>query len=247
MTDSLAGRVVIVTGASSGIGAATARLLHEAGAQPVLAARRADRLETLSKELDGALVVATDVTDPAQVHALVDATIKRHGRVDGLVNNAGAGHNSRIEDMDPAKYLEMLNLNVVSVLTGIQAVLPHMRAAGGGRIVNVSSGSTRAPRAGNGPYPASKTAVNWLSEVARMELADDNIQVTALLPSITATEFGDGMFQDRTLVLPGGLTPQSPEYVGRVILRALRTGEARIDIPHGPEQPDFPEAEPDAE
>jgi NADP-dependent 3-hydroxy acid dehydrogenase YdfG len=242
VSEPLSGKVVIVTGASSGIGEATARLLHEAGAHPVLAARRADRLETLSKELGGALAVPADVTVPAQVHALVDATIERHGRVDGLVSNAGAGTFYRIDEIDPAAYLDMLNLNVVSVLTGIQAVLPHMRAAGGGRIVNVSSGSTRAPMKGNGPYPASKCAVNRLSEVARLELADDNIQVTLLLPSITATEFGDGVFQDRTIVRPGGLIPQSPEYVGRVILRALRTGEERIDIPHGPEQPDFPDA-----
>jgi NADP-dependent 3-hydroxy acid dehydrogenase YdfG len=243
MTGSLSDRVVVVTGASSGIGEATARLLHEAGAHPVLAARRADRLEALSKELDGALAVPTDVTDPAQVKALVDATIERHGRVDGLVNNAGAGSHWRIEDVDPAAYVQLLNLNVVGVVNGIQAVLPHLRAAGGGRIVNVSSGSTRAARPGIGVYAATKCAVNMLSEVARLELADDNIQVTLLLPSITATEFGGGMFSDRTVVRPGGLIPQSPAYVGRVILRALRTGEARIDIPHGPEQPEFPDAE----
>src|SRR5579875_1280770 len=92
MTDliDLAGKTVIVTGASSGIGASTARQLHAAGAHPVLAARRADRLAVLSKELDGGLAVATDVTDPAQVRDLVSATLDRHGRIDGLVNNAGA-------------------------------------------------------------------------------------------------------------------------------------------------------------
>ncbi|GAA2471942.1 SDR family NAD(P)-dependent oxidoreductase [Winogradskya humida] len=241
MTYSLTGKVVIVTGASSGIGEATARLLHDAGAHPVLAARRTDRLEALSKELGGALAVTTDVTDPAQVHALATAAADRHGHVDALVNNAGAGYHRRIEEIDPAEYLGLLNLNVVSVVNGIQAVLPHLRAAGGGRIVNVSSGSTRAVTPGVGSYAATKCAVNMLSDVARLELADDNIQVTLLLPSITATEFGGGMFQDRTVVRPGGLVPQSSEYVGRVILRALRTGEARIDIPHGPEQPDFPD------
>src|SRR5690348_7097399 len=85
----LGGLVVVVTGASSGIGAATARALHAAGAQPVLAARRAERLAALSAELDGALAVPTDVTDDAAVRALVEATLARHGRVDGLVNNAG--------------------------------------------------------------------------------------------------------------------------------------------------------------
>jgi NADP-dependent 3-hydroxy acid dehydrogenase YdfG len=242
-TDPLTGRVVIVTGASSGIGAATARLLYEAGAHPVPAARRADRLHALSKELGGALAVPTDVTDPVQVKALADATIERHGRLDALVNNAGASYHRRIEEVDPAAYLDLLNLNVVGVVNGIQAVLPHLRAGGGGHIVNVSSGSTRRAAPGVGAYAATKSAVNMLSEVARKELADDNIQVTLVLPSITATEFGDGMYQDRTEARPGGMVPHSPEYVGRIILRALRTGEARIDIPHGPEQPDFPAAE----
>jgi len=87
-----------------------------------------------------------------------------------------------------------------------------------------------------GAKPATKCAVNRLSEVARMDLADDNIQVTLLLPSITATEFGDGIFQDGRS-RPRGLIPHSPEYVAKYIRRALRTGEERIDIPHGPEQP----------
>jgi NADP-dependent 3-hydroxy acid dehydrogenase YdfG len=236
VNESLNGKVVIITGASSGIGAATARLLHEAGAHPVLAARRADRLEVLSKELDGAFAVPTDVTVPGQVRALVQATIDRFGRVDGLVNNAGAGAASTIDGTSPEALLDLLNLNVVGVVTSIQAVLPHMRAAGHGRIVNISSGATGMPMAGNAIYPATKTAVNWLSQVGRMELSADNIQVTLLLPSLTDTEFYPSGG------LPAGLVAHSPEYVGRVILRALRTGEERIDIPHGPEQPDFPSA-----
>jgi short-subunit dehydrogenase len=165
----------------------------------------------------------------------VQATIDRFGRVNGLVNNAGAGTFSRIDGTTPEAFLDLLNLNVVSVVTSIQAVLPHMRAAGHGRIVNISSGATGWPMAGNAIYPATKTAVNWLSQVGRLELSGDNIQVTLLLPSVADTEFYPAGG------LPTGLVAHSPEYVGRVILRALRTGEERIDIPHGPEQPEFPE------
>jgi NAD(P)-dependent dehydrogenase (short-subunit alcohol dehydrogenase family) len=253
MAESLSGRVIVVTGASSGIGEATARLLHAAGALPVLAARRADRLKALSEELGDALVVPTDVTDLAQVRALAEAAAARHGRVDGLVNNAGADYPGpgRIEELDPAAFLELLKVNVVGLVNGMQAVLPHLRAAGGGRIVNVTSGSTEAPRwAGSGAYVASKSAANVLSEVARLELAESNIQVTTLLPSVTSTEFGDGMFQDDAVDSAGGvdlaalgLVVHSPEYVGRIVLRALRTGEARIDVPNGPEQSDFPDAD----
>jgi NAD(P)-dependent dehydrogenase (short-subunit alcohol dehydrogenase family) len=235
----LAGRVIIVTGASSGIGEATARLLHHAGARPVLAARRTDRLTALSDELAGALAVPTDVTDPAQVRALVDAAVARHGRVDGLVNNAGASFHGQMEEVDLAAYLQLLQLNVVSVVAAIQAVLPVMRRHGGGRIVNISSGTTMIAPPGVGAYAASKSAVNMLSTVARKELAADGIAVSLVLPSITATEFGGGMFRGGATPRPG-MVVHSPEYVGRVVLRALRTGEERIDIPHGPEQPDFP-------
>jgi len=240
MTMDLTGRVVIVTGASSGIGEATARLLHKAGAVPVLAARRADRLATLGTELAGALAVPTDMTDPAQVQALVGAAVDRYGRVDGLVNNAGASFHGRVEEVDLAAYSRLLQLNVVGVVAAIQAVVPVMRGQGGGRIVNVSSGTTVSAPPSVGAYAASKAAVNLLSTVARKELADDGIVVSLVLPSITATEFGGGMFRDSTRLPPGRIA-HSPEYVGRVILRALRTGEERIDVPHGPEQPDFPE------
>jgi NAD(P)-dependent dehydrogenase (short-subunit alcohol dehydrogenase family) len=236
VSSSLTGKVVIVTGASSGIGEATARLLHEAGALPVLAARRADRLTELSASLGDALAVPTDVTVPDQLKALAAATLDRHGRIDGLVANAGASFHHRIEDVDPADYLSLLNLNVVSVITAIQAVLPAMRRQRAGRIVTVSSGTTRIAPPGAGPYAASKSAVNMLTEVARKELADDGIDVSVVLPSVTATEFRGGAY------LPGGsgprpgMVPHSPAYVARFILQALRTGEARIDVPHGPEQ-----------
>lgn len=236
----LTDQVVIVTGASSGIGEATARLLHRAGARPVLAARRADRLTELSAQLDGALAVPTDVTDPAQLAALVEKTTAHHGRVDGLVNNAGASLYAPLADVDLDAYLELLRLNVVSVVAAIQAVLPAMRERRGGRIVNISSGTTVINPPGIGAYAASKSAVNSLSLVARKELAEDGIAVSLILPSITATEFADGIFRLGESPRPG-MVVHSPEYVGRVVLRALRTGEERIDVPHGPEQPDFPD------
>jgi short-subunit dehydrogenase len=234
----LTGKTVIVTGASSGIGAATARRLHATGAHPVLAARRADRLAALSKELDGALAVPTDLTDPAQVRDLVAATLDRHERVDGLVNNAGAGIIGPLDHIDPAEFSQLLQLNVVSVLTMTQAVLPAMREQGFGRIVNVSSGATRRVVAGQGAYVSTKSAVNMLSAVLTQELAGDGIAVSLLLPSITATEFGDGMFTLGASPRPG-MVVQSPDYAAGAVLRLLRTGEESFDIPHGPEQSDL--------
>jgi NADP-dependent 3-hydroxy acid dehydrogenase YdfG len=236
----LAGKTVIVTGASSGMGASTARLLYAAGAHPVLAARRADRLAALSEELGGTLAVPTDVTDPAQVGELVTATLDRYQRIDGLVNNAGASLHGPLDQVDLAEFGRILQLNVVGLLAVTQAVLPAMREQGFGRIVNISSGTTRRVAVGVGAYASTKAAVNMLSEVMRQELARDGIAVSLLLPSITATEFGDGMFTLGASPRPG-MVAHSPDYVAGVILRLLRTGEDTFDIPHGPEQPGLAE------
>ncbi len=232
----LTGAVVIVTGSSSGIGAATARLLHLAGAFPVLAARRADRIETLGKLLGGALAVRTDVTDAADITRLVDLTLDRHGRIDGLVNNAGVALHQPLDVLDLDEFRRVLDLNVVSVVAMTQAVLPAMRAQGSGRIVNISSGTTRMARPGVGAYAATKAAVNMLSAVSRTELEPEGIAVSLVVPFITATEFADGRFMTGAQTDWPGLTPHAAEYVGKVILRALRTGEERIDIQPGPEQ-----------
>jgi len=238
MTDliDLAGKTVIVTGASSGIGAATARALHAAGAHPVLAARRAGRLAELSQELGGALAVPTDVTDPDQIHDLVAATLDRHQRIDGLVNNAGMSVHGPLDQTDLAQFSQALQLNLVGLLAVTQAVLPAMREQNFGRIVNVSSGTTRRVAVGTGAYASTKYAVNMLTAVLREELADDGIAVSLLVPSVTATEFGGGMFKLGASPRPG-MVVQSPDYVAGVVLRLLRTGEESFDIPHGPEQP----------
>jgi NADP-dependent 3-hydroxy acid dehydrogenase YdfG len=232
----LAGKTVIVTGASSGMGASTARLLHAAGAYPVLAARRADRLGALSEELGGALAVPADVTNPAQVGELVTATLDRYQRIDGLVNNAGASLHGPLDQVDLAEFGRILQLNVVGLLAVTQAVLPAMREQGFGRIVNISSGTTRRVAVGVGAYASTKAAVNMLSDVMRQEFAPDGIAVSLLLPSITATEFGNGVFKLGASPRPG-MVAHSPDYVAGVILRLLRTGEDTFDIPHGPEQP----------
>lgn len=232
--EDLTGKVVIVTGASSGIGADTARLLHEAGAYPVLAARRADRIEALSGELGGALAVRTDVTDRPDIARLADRTLDRHGRVDGLVNNAGVSLHRPLEEVDLVEFGDVLDLNVVGLLAMMQAVIPSMRAQGSGRIVNISSGTTRRTPAGLGAYAATKSAVNMLTAVAREELADDGIDVSLVVPSMTATEFGGGIFQPGQEIQPG-VVPHSSQHVARVILRALRTGEERLDLYPGPE------------
>jgi short-subunit dehydrogenase len=236
MTGRLDGKVILITGASSGIGAATARLVAMQGGLPVLSARRPDRLEALAQELPGALAVPADVRDPEQVRQLVETTLEQHGRIDVLINNAGQGLHLPLEQVSLEDLVAITELNFYAPLLTMQAVLPAMRGQGGGKIVNVSSGTSRMVLPGVGAYAATKAALNMLSLVAREELAADGITVSVVYPSITSTEFHEKLRAGSVPSGAGDLTPHSPEYVAKAIIRALYTGEAEVIIPHGPER-----------
>jgi NADP-dependent 3-hydroxy acid dehydrogenase YdfG len=224
------GSVVVITGASSGIGAATARAAAARGARLVLGARRAGRLQELVAELPGALAVRTDVTSRADLDGLVQAALNAHGRVDVLVNNAGQGLHLPLADVRAGDLRAVLELNVVAALEAMQAVLPAMRAQGHGAIVNVSSGTTRGAFPGVGAYAASKAALNMLSAVARKEFAEYGVIVSTVYPFITRTEFHEvlraGALDRR---MPAG---DPPERVAAAILELVETGaEERVLVP----------------
>ncbi|GAA3439893.1 hypothetical protein GCM10018954_095140 [Kutzneria kofuensis] len=180
-------KVVLVTGASSGIGAATAHHLAAAGHRVVAGARRVDRLAALAgPSVD---VHPLDVTDLDSVQAFVDAAVDRHGRVDVLVNNAGVMPLSPISDLRIDEWNQMIDVNLRGVLHGIAAVLPRMRAQGGGHIVNVSSVSGHRVDPTAAVYSATKFAVRALSEGLRQENTD--IRVTVVSPGFTESELTD--------------------------------------------------------
>lgn len=239
----LDGKVVLITGASSGIGEATARLVAELGALPVLSARRTHRLEALARELPGALAVPTDMRDADQVRRMVETTLEHHGRVDVLVNNAGQGLHVPLEHVTLEDLTAVTELNVYAPLVAMQAVIPAMRRQGGGAIVNISSGTTRTILPGLGAYAATKSALNMLSLVAREELASDGIVVSLVYPWVTATEFHQSLRAGQVLGA-GHLTPHSREHVARAIVRAIRCGEAEVVLTPGPERPEDVEAFP---
>ena len=230
----LDGAVVIVTGASSGIGAATARLAAERGAKVVLAARRVERIADLADELPDALAVPTDLRDPAQIVRLVDATLDRFGRVDVLVNNAGQGLHVPVEQVRLDDLRAITELNVYAPLLAMQAVIPPMRTQGGGVIVNVSSMTSRMVLPGVGAYSATKSALNMLSQVARAELAPDGIVVSIVYPSVTATEFHQSLAAGGRV---GGdswvVRAHSAESVAEAIVGAIRSGQAEILLTSG--------------
>jgi NADP-dependent 3-hydroxy acid dehydrogenase YdfG len=226
--------VVLVTGASSGIGAATARAASRAGARLVLAARREHRVAELAAELGDAVPVRCDVTDAGQVEAAVRAATEAYGRIDVLVNNAGQGMMAAIDEIDPGEFRTLLDLDLVAPLVTMQAVIPIMRRQGAGAIVNVGSGISFGALPETGAYSAAKAGLAKLSQVARVELADAGIAVSTLYPFITATEFLESIRGSNDsasrLERSHAPQPQTPEQVAEVILDLIRTGAERADL-----------------
>jgi NADP-dependent 3-hydroxy acid dehydrogenase YdfG len=188
----IVGKVVVITGASSGLGEATARYLAERGATVVLGARRADRLETLVDEISQAggkaFAHVTDVTDAAQVQALVDAAVGKYGRIDVILNNAGVMPHSPLERRKIDDWNRTIDINIKGVLYGVAAALPHMQRQKSGHIINVSSVAGHRVGPGSAVYAATKTAVRVISEGLRQEVKPWNLRTTIISPGAVATE-----------------------------------------------------------
>ena len=233
-------KVVIITGASMGIGAATAHAFAEAGAKLVLAARSADKLTAVAESLPDeaeTLVVPTDMTDRAQVQALVDSAHERFGRIDMVINNAGQAAVGAVATVNPELYRQIIELNLFGPLYLIQAVVPKMQAQGGGVIINISSNVSKMAIPGIGAYASTKYALNGLSLTARNELAADNIRVVLFLPGMTATDFGKNALSENPGDGPRPTSdqsmpqPDSAEAVAQKILEAAITEPAEAGMP----------------
>ena len=183
-------KVVVITGASSGLGEATARALAKNGAKLVLGARRMDRLKALASELSlgDKAAVQTDVSDYAQVKHLVDHAVKVHGRIDVILNNAGLMPLSPLDRLKIEDWDRMIDVNIKGVLYGIAAALPHMKAQKSGHIINVSSVAGHRVRPTSTVYSATKTAVRVISEGLRQEVTPYNIRTTIISPGAVSSE-----------------------------------------------------------
>jgi len=232
------GTSIIVTGASSGIGEATARRLAAEGARVALAARRTDRLDDLKAEIEAgggtAIVVATDVTDREQVQALADATLDAFGSIDVLINNAGIMPLSFIKNLHEDEWEQMVDVNIKGVLFCIGAVMPTMLEQGHGHIVNVSSTAGRRLFPGGAVYCGTKHFVRALSEGMRKELAPDhNIRVTSIQPGAVATELTHTITDEEVLEMfserHGGMEPLASEDIAESIVYAVGA-PGRVDV-----------------
>ena len=195
MTDNIAGKTIVITGASSGMGAAAARHLANKGAAVVLGARRAERIEALAAEITQAggraKAVTPDVTKAEELQRLVDAAVEAYARVDVLINNAGVMPLSPLERLKVAEWDQMIDVNLKGVLYGVAAALPHMIEQKSGHIINLSSVAGHKLFGGSAVYSATKFAVRALSERLRQEMAAYNIRTTIISPGAVKTELLD--------------------------------------------------------
>lgn len=218
-------KVFVITGASSGIGLATARALAAQGAKLAMLARSKDALDQLASELPDSLAVAVDVTDFPALRTAIGDVHAHFGRIDGLINNAGRSYAASIETIDPQIFDEIFHLNVLAPIIGMQAVIPIMRAQGEGCIVNINSGTAFMTIPEYSVYSSSKRALVGFGLTAREELAKDGIVVSQVYPFITATNFGKNRMGDSgpTADYSKGDTP---EFVAEIIVKSIVEGGA---------------------
>ncbi|WP_278368791.1 SDR family oxidoreductase [Acetobacter orientalis] len=202
MNNNVADKIVVITGASSGLGAEAARYLAAQGATVVLGARREGRIKTLAEDIAAkggkALAIETDVTDRTSVQNLVDIAVKTYGRIDVLLNNAGVMPLSPLENLRVDEWDLMIDVNIKGVLYGIAAALPHMKAQKSGQIINVSSVAGHRVLENSAVYSATKFAVRALSEGLRAEVKPYNLRTTVISPGAVQSELLNGVHDEAT-------------------------------------------------
>jgi NADP-dependent 3-hydroxy acid dehydrogenase YdfG len=234
MTEGLQGKVCVVTGASSGIGEATARRVARAGMDVVLGARRRERLQALADQLasDGrrALVVQTDITKEDEARALIERAKSELGRLDVLVNNAGVMLLGPVEGADTSEWRRMVDVNLMGLLYCTHAALPVMHEQGSGHIVNISSVAGRIARLGSAVYNATKWGVGGFSEALRQEALNFNIRVTLVEPGAVETELADHVTHP--------LAKQAIERMRQEMERPLQANDIAESIFYAVSQPE---------
>ncbi|HDH7848988.1 SDR family oxidoreductase (plasmid) [Klebsiella pneumoniae] len=213
MTNNIKDKVIIITGASSGMGEAAARHLATKGAKVVLAARRSSRIDALAKEINEqggtAMAIATDVTREDDVKKLVDTTVSQWGRIDVLINNAGVMPLSPLDQVKVSEWNQMIDVNLRGVLHGIAAALPYMKAQKSGHIINTASIAGHLVFPASAVYSATKYAVRALTEGLRKETCAYNVRATIISPGAVSTELLEHISDKDVQAV-------NQEYVGKV-------------------------------
>jgi short-subunit dehydrogenase len=226
-------KVAVVTGASGGIGRATAGLLMESGAEVALVSRSREKLNRISRKLPGSIPIVCDMSKPARIKQMVNMVKKHYGGIDILINNAGRGYDAPLEKTDTGTLRDIFDLDIIGPLVAMQCVIPIMRSRGGGAIVNIGSGTSLMILPDMGAYSGLKLALAQITKTAAEELKKDNITVSVVYPYITDTDFEKNTVKESIdLEEEAGdappFPPDSPGHVAGIILEAVRTGAVEI-------------------
>ncbi|MFC5202110.1 SDR family NAD(P)-dependent oxidoreductase [Streptomyces sp. NPDC048448] len=229
MSNTLEGRVVLVTGASSGIGRAIAIALSKAGARVAAGARRADRVRSLAEDAPGeVLALELDVTDPQSVRDAVEATVERFGTLDVLVNNAGVMLSGQILGADTTEWTRMVETNLLGSMYAVHSALPHLLRSKGA-VVQISSTSGRVSSAASGVYAATKFGVTAFSEALRQEVTEQGVRVVVVEPGFVATELTthitDPAIQAMAKTMAESMRTLQAEDIAGAVLYALSQPE----------------------
>ena len=229
------GKVVVVTGGSMGIGEAVGKVFADQGAQVVLLSRDAGRAEAARLRIGHAertVAMACDVRHREEIDRAVGLTLHHFNRIDVWINNAGAGMQDTVADMAMPACRDLFDTNLFSAIACLQAVVPVMRAAGGGSIINISSVAGHIPIAFGEAYSASKFALNAIGKGARLELRADNIHVLTVCPGYVATDFGKNMIAVRRgSTRPKSVRGISAERVARAVYDGYRKQKREVIVP----------------
>jgi NADP-dependent 3-hydroxy acid dehydrogenase YdfG len=232
-------KVVLITGASSGIGAGVGRRLAKEGAKVALAARRMELLEGLTVEINAqggqALPLKVDVTNTLAIREMIRETVSKFGRLDVLVNNAGLGFSAEVKDIDPAKLRQQIAVNLVGLIECAQAALHPMLSQGSGHIINVASLAALVGAPGSSVYSATKFGVRGFSDSLRREVHKQGIRVTTFCPGFVATDFSPRLKKileraPDAAHLPGVM---SVEYVADLVAGIIRHPRRMVLAPYG--------------
>ena len=229
------GKVAIVTGASGGIGEAIVKRLSTEGAIVALVARNGEKMARLSAEIPESMFVITDMSKEPEIKKMIGWVFKRFGKIDILINNAGQGYDAPLELTDITIFRKILDLDVIGPLVAMKEVIPIMKRAGGGSIINISSGTALMALPNNAAYSSAKRALAQISLVAREELKDQGIKVSVVYPYMTKTDFELNTIRNKSIKETpedaeggGPQPPDSAEYVAKIIVEGIKSGDAEI-------------------